>query len=133
MNIETRSAGGQGDHVQRRRGGKVVTGLVVITVGVMLLLDRTGQYDFHLSGRLWPFLLILIGAARLAEGAWDRTRGWVTALWLIYVGGWGLVNEWHLFGFDYDTSWPLLVIGVGLLIVGRSLQGPRVRPNRREH
>jgi len=134
MDTDTASASGDGRGEpsrwtpdRRPQTGRVFVGLFVIGIGVMLLLDRLGHYDFHLSARLWPFVLILLGAARLADGAWDRTRGWITALWLIYVGGWGVLNEWHVFGFDYDTSWPLLVVGVGLLIVARSLDGPRVR------
>ena len=109
MDTDTASASGDGRGEpsrwppdRRPRTGRVFVGLFVIGIGVVLLLDRLGHYDFHLSARLWPFVLILLGAARLADGAWDRTRGWISALWLIYVGGWGLLNEWHVFGFDYD-------------------------------
>lgn len=121
MDVE---AGGPG----HPRGGRVFVGLVVMAVGVMLLMDRMGRYDFHLTTRLWPFVLILLGASRLLSGPRHRSR--LTSLWLIWIGGWGLLTEFHVFGLDYDTSWPLLVVGVGLLIVGRSFEGPRVRGNR---
>ncbi len=32
--------------------------------------------------------------------------------------------EMHLFGLDYGTSWPLMVVGAGLLIVWRAYDGP---------
>jgi hypothetical protein len=82
----------------------------------------------------WPFLLIALGAIRLvspepsgSHGGRHRGR---SGAWLIVVGLWGLVNEAHLFGFDYGSSWPLLVIAVGAMMVWGTLDagcGPRVR------
>jgi len=69
-------------------------------------------------------VLIVMGAARVAESS-DRTRRRGgkrrSGVWLIVVGLWGLVNEWRVFGLTYGTSWPLLVMASGALMVWRSL------------
>ena len=99
-------------------------GLIVIVVGLSLLADRIGDSDFRFTSRVWPVILIVIGVARTLDGtcAPDRQQGRRrSGYWLIYLGGWGLINEYHFFGFNYGTSWPLLVIGAGLLMVGRAV------------
>jgi hypothetical protein len=104
--------------------GRIVLGLVVIVLGLMLLLDRTGAIALHTSWRLWPFALLAMGLARLTDsnGSIHACRGsYASGAWLLLVGAWGLVSEFRLFGFDYRTSWPLLMIAVGLMIVWRSL------------
>ena len=37
------------------------------------------------------------------------------------IGVWCAVSTWGLFGFSWATSWPLLVIGIGLLFVVEAL------------
>jgi hypothetical protein len=104
--------------------GKVVGGIIIIVVGLALLGDTAGFSDVHLSSHLWPAILIVLGVMKLADS--ERRRGgrrpsMRSGLWLIYLGCWGFVNELHLFGLDYHTSWPLLVVGAGFFIVWRGL------------
>jgi hypothetical protein len=49
-------------------------GLVLIVLGVLLLLDRTGDLDLRF-GALWPMLAGAIGVVLLAAGMDDRRRG----------------------------------------------------------
>jgi len=49
-------------------------GIVLMIVGVLLLLDRTGEIDVHFDG-LWPLLVGATGAVLLAAGLDDRRRG----------------------------------------------------------
>ncbi|MGH9373109.1 MAG: LiaF transmembrane domain-containing protein [Vicinamibacterales bacterium] len=99
-------------------------GGVVIVFGLLLLAERLEFLNFEFSGQFWPFILIAFGVARLAEspdtgaGRPRRSGGW-----LLYVGLWALATELNVAGLDYDTSWPLLVIGVGGTIVWRALHG----------
>ena len=113
--------------------GRIVLGVVAIALGLMLLLDRTGFVSMHMSLRLWPFALLALGLARLTD---PSRQGHACAcgasgLWLLFIGAWGLVSEFRLFGFDYQTSWPLLMIAAGLMIVWRSSQGSRKRAHAR--
>lgn len=48
-------------------------GVVLIVVGVLLLLDRTGEIDLGFDG-LWPMLAAATGAILLAAGLDDRRR-----------------------------------------------------------
>jgi hypothetical protein len=41
---------------------------------------------------------------------------------LTAVGVWGLISEARLFGFDYSTSWPLLIIAAGMIMVWRAFE-----------
>lgn len=109
-------------------GGRIIVGVVIIALGTALLIDRTGLADIHLDiGRYWPLILIAMGLARFVDpprraGRRSRRSGG----WLLWVGLWGLVSEFHVLGLDYATSWPLLVIGVGIGMVWRAFGEPRV-------
>jgi hypothetical protein len=119
------------------RADLISAGLLTAVVGMLLLADRLADRDVPLVAAWWPFLLIALGAIRLvspepsgSHGGRHRGR---SGAWLIVVGLWGLVNEAHLFGFDYGSSWPLLVIAVGAMMVWGTLDagcGRRVRQER---
>lgn len=110
----------------RRNDGRIVGGLIVIVVGLAMLADRTGFDGLHLSGRYWPLILIALGLVKLAGAPGpDGRRGSLRpGAWLVFVGFWGLVSEFHAFGLNYGNSWPLLVIGAGLGIVWRAFEKP---------
>jgi hypothetical protein len=103
-----------------QNGPLIVAGVIVIAIGVSLLGRR--MPDWEVSGHLWPLILILIGIVKLTSDAPSRPgrRPRPAGLWLVYLGLWGLLNEFHLFGFDYHSSWPLVVIGAGLMIMWRA-------------
>ncbi len=52
-----------------------VAGAVLVAVGVIILLDRTGEGIDLRFGGLWPILAGTIGAILLAAGLDDRRRG----------------------------------------------------------
>jgi len=101
--------------------GLLVMGLLFIVGGLLLLGRVFGPFGFLPSiGQLWPLLLIGFGLARLlapASGKRDPHSG----LWFLMIGVWCAVSTWGLFGFSWATSWPLLVIGIGLLFVVEAL------------
>ena len=112
-----------------------IWGLFLILFGAMLL---SGRFRAEDAASYWPFLLILIGIVRLvdppASGRVVRSRR--PGAWLVFIGLWGLVSEFGLFGLDYASSWPLMIVGVGLMLIWRSFEGPDEcrRPTRaKEH
>lgn len=111
---------------RQRSSGHVFVGLVIVLVGLVMLAERTGLDGIHLSGHFWPFILIALGAVKSLDPGehGGRRRSRRGGLWLMYVGGWGLVNEFHLFGLDYGSSWPLLIIGAGVGLVWRAFDHP---------
>ena len=113
------------DNNNEAHKGRVFAGVIIIAVGVMLLADRIGISGIHLSGRYWPLLLVAFGFVRLFDPPTRRNgarRSRWTGVWFIYLGFWGLVSEFHILGLDYNTSWPLLIVGAGLGIVWRAFE-----------
>jgi hypothetical protein len=121
-------------HGRPRNPGRIIGGIAVVLVGLSMLAGQIGFHDLHLSGRYWPLILIAMGAVRLAEGPGrdGRPRSWRAGVWLVFLGVWGLVNEFHAFGLDYGSSWPLLIIGAGVGMVWRAVEHPAARGPIRE-
>jgi hypothetical protein len=114
--------------------GQIVVGLIVLALGGLLLADRYFP-DEQLMRSWWPLVLIVMGVARLAVvqvEAHCRSRSRRSGVWLIMIGLWALISDSHLFGLTFATSWPLLVIGVGVLMVWRALDTGAKPPMRRE-
>ena len=106
--------------------GRIFLGLLIMLIGLAILGDKTGFDGVHLSGHYWPLILIILGVVKMlnpgeCRGRLRSRRG---GTWLLFVGCWGLVSELRLFGFDYGTSWPLLIIGAGVGIVWRACEDP---------
>ncbi|HET7618043.1 MAG TPA: hypothetical protein VFK20_05995 [Vicinamibacterales bacterium] len=109
--------------------GRIAVGIVVLAFGVMLLLERAGVLDVHSGALVAPFFLIALGLARMVDprpGCGRRHRA-LRGAPLLLIGLWMLVSELHLWGLDYGTSWPLILIGMGVLMVTRELIGERAR------
>jgi hypothetical protein len=110
----------------RRDSGPIIVGLLLTFIGLAMLADRTGISGIHLTGKLWPFVMIAFGLARLlappAAKNGQRPSRW-TGIWFIYLGLWFFVNEFHVLGLWYHTSWPLLLVGTGIGMIWRAIEG----------
>jgi hypothetical protein len=122
------------DDSPRTQNGAILVGLVFIFAGLALLTDRIGLSGMHVSGRYWPLLLIVYGCVRLLTPVHHPNRRsasrW-TAAWFIYLGLWFLVNEFHVFGLGYDTSWPLLVVWAGVRMMSCAIENAYRAPAQR--
>ena len=103
---------GAGAEVERREKQHILTGgLILITVGILIILNKTTAFGFNKS---WPVLLIVIGIGALAQRIRDL-GGWV----LVAAGVVLLVN--YNWGLDarlisaYLLPVALIVIGLGVL------------------
>ena len=97
--------------------GRLLLGLAVVALGVLFLLDSTDTLDAGQAiDDFWPLLLVAAGLLTLVERPPSLVRGWL-------LTGAGLVLL--LFTADvleenaWDYVWPALIIGVGLVIIGR--------------
>jgi hypothetical protein len=95
-------------------------GLVVLLLGVVLLLDRLGVVAARDVFRFWPVLLVASGTAVLVEAG---------SLALRTVGGtllaMGLILQANNLGYLHirgDVLWPLALIGIGVVMLGRALE-----------
>jgi hypothetical protein len=118
-------------HERVLRPGPIVAGALLLVVGAGMLLDTTGIADIRMGRLIAPLVLISIGVSSLlscnvATGEHERRRGRrkdpFGGLWLVGVGAWMLASQTHLFGLTFGTSWPLLVILTGIMIVIRGIR-----------
>ena len=92
--------------------GQLIAGIIVAGIGVLLLFQHVVGFYVRDVWHLWPLILVCIGIVRFAaQGDSERRR---SGLVLTIVGLWLLVNTLELFDLDWGTSWPLLLIGLGL-------------------
>ncbi len=106
----------------RARASRVVTGLIVLTVGLLFLGDQMGVLHAENWFDYWPVILIAIGLSHLVGGS--LIGG---AIWLA-IGGVFLMRNlgWTELGFrDLWAFWPLLISWVGGVLVFQSLTGDR--------
>lgn len=116
----------------RRTDGRFLFGVVLIVIGLATLVEQLGIVD--LDSRHWPFVLLAIGVVRLIDPprSGQVARSLRPGMGFVLLGGWGLVSELGWFGLGYRTSWPLLVVAAGLMVVWRSFEGPDECPRRQE-
>ena len=107
-------------------GGRFFFGILVIAIGVLFLLDKTGIAELDGLLEWWPSLIILYGAWRLVA---NRFRSLFWPILLIAVGAFFQLGE---LGFDIDLSdyWPVALIAVGILILAGGIRRRNRRRNR---
>ena len=110
---------------QQDRGGHrhLATGLALILLGALFLLDNLRIVDLRLAWDAWPLFIVLFGVVRSIDSQ-DRSSG----LWLVAIGLWLFVNEYELWGLSYGDSWPLLVVVVGISMVFKAMRGSQTPP-----
>ena len=113
------------DESSRSERGPILVGLVIIFSGLAMLADRTSiSGGLHLTGKFWPFVMIAFGLSRLlAPPRNGRPPSRWTGVWFIYLGLWFFLNEFRVLGFWYTTSWPLLIVGTGIGMIWRAIEG----------
>jgi len=97
--------------VDNRQASQATTGVIIIVVGLLLLVGQLdGNWHF---GRLWPVILIAMGAGRFLATTPDGRRG--NGIWLLFLGGIFLLNNFRIFTLQH--SWPLFVVMGGLMLM----------------
>ena len=112
--------------------GHLLLGAALILVGLAFLADQADLIHVTISERIWPFFPLFYGLVRLFAPGYrnGRRRPRRGAVWLLSIGIYGLISQYRLFGLDYSTSWPLLIVAAGLNMVLKSFEAPCARPLR---
>lgn len=101
--------------MDRKQRGQMTTGIMLVTIGVLFLLDesRSGLWFRH----LWPVILIVLGASKLlfADGDPARGRGRSGGAWLLFVGALFLLHNYQV--MRIQQSWPLFIVAGGISIM----------------
>lgn len=102
---------------QRRTAniGRILLGLVVISIGVLFLLDSAGVLDAgDAIGHWWPVAVVVLGLLQLAQ----RPSSLTGPLLLIVAGGVLLLFTTDAVqGNAWDYIWPLAVIAAGIMVL----------------
>lgn len=95
----------------------MIAGVVLITLGVLFLLDQSGSIDAGtLIGDWWPLVIVAIGLVQLAE----RPRSPVGPLIVTGFGAILLLTQLELISDDvWSYVWPVFLVVVGLIIIFR--------------
>ncbi len=123
----------------RNAGSALVSGLIIIAIGLVLLLGEFGLLRVEFVWHLWPVILVLVGGAKLVNGHDPSDRIW--GFFLGLVGLLLLLHEFGKFPWGLGQIWPLFIIGGGAAVLWRAVDpkeraarggcwgcGPRVSP-----
>ncbi len=103
------------------RGSGVVFGVLLLSAGIVFLLDNLGVMDADTVTHWWPLALIAIGVGELFGGSRTGAMIWMT------VGGWFLLNRLDVLDLNlFQLFWPSLWLVVGALLVWQSMNQPKV-------
>lgn len=104
---------------------QVVLGLLVIAMGLLFLLDNLGFIDMHRAFSFWPMLFVIVGTVKLCD---TRTQGGtLLGACLVGVGVLLMLDRMDIIDFSWRTIWPLVLIGLGGVLVAKAVRGKRTQ------
>lgn len=95
----------------------LIFGVIMIIVGGIFLLDRMDYLDVSELWHYWPAFIALSGAIKIlsAKHASHIVHGCVE----IFIAFWLYASIEHLWGWSFHTSWPILLIALGISTIAR--------------
>jgi predicted tellurium resistance membrane protein TerC len=113
------------EHNKRHAHSQLGVGIFLLIVGVALLLENFNILNVGPVWRFWPVIIIAIGLGRLLDA--QVAGEYQKAFWILFIGGWLLISELHVFGLHYGNSWPILLIGIGIGMLWKSFYPEHMR------
>ncbi len=108
---------------------QIVLGVIVIGLGLLFLLDNLGLINVRYTFRFWPTVLIVFGLLKLSQSR--SAKGYLLGGTLVLLGVVATLKHMGIFYLNWDLLWPLLIIGLGVAVVSKSLPGAQQRQRRR--
>src|SRR6266702_7803812 len=103
----------------RRDRGPVIGGVVFITVGLILLLEKLGYLPYGFALHFWPMIFVVIGIVKIAY-AGGRPTGVVR----IGVGVFLQLHEMGIIHVNFWDLWPVFIIIAGAAMLWQAIAGP---------
>jgi len=103
--------------------GRLILGITVIALGVIFLLDELGTIDASAILRWWPAVLLGYGILKLT-GTGVRQSLPAGGI-LSGIGLWMLLRNLGVLPYGMRDFWPILLIGIGGLMVSGGLRRAR--------
>ena len=94
-------------------------GVVLVVLGAVFLLDHLAIIHARDYWQYWPAFIALAGVITVVRAR--RPSEVVEGLFQILVAFYLYASFEHLYGLNFRNSWPILVIGVGVSMVLKSL------------
>jgi predicted membrane protein len=103
------------ERYRTRNASRLFLGLVIITLGLIALLDNLGILHIQSAWRFWPLFLIAVGLARLLRpaGCPGRWTGFIVLL----LGLWFLATNLGVMPYRVRDFWPVIIVLVGARLV----------------
>lgn len=101
--------------------GKLAMGVLFVAFGAIFLLDRFFWIDPRETFRLWPLLLIAYGLVKIifpGQGRCGRGSR-LGGFWPLLIGGVFLADMLDVMALH--ESWPLFIVGIGIVMVLRAV------------
>ena len=105
-----------------------VWGVSLIAAGVMLMLHFTGRLPWGMWTQWWPAIVIFLGFVQTLTARSARKLG--SGVTLMAIGAWLLVASNGWYGLDWQNSWPLSLVAIGLGTLVRAVTSPFMRSSR---
>lgn len=90
---------------------RVVWGVILISVGVVLLLSQLGYSGVLPDITWWPAILLVLGMAQIFAA--ERPKGIASGVSLMMMSVWFFACTHHWYGLTYRNGWPLLLVIFG--------------------
>jgi hypothetical protein len=109
----------------RTKKGQLIGGLVLLTVGILFILDRLIILEIYIS---WPLILVVVGIGLFLSNS-QSLASWI-------VGGIGVILFVVNFVIAFfpeveawsDLVWPTILVIIGILLLYRHYQTPSPPP-----
>lgn len=102
--------------------GTLVSGLVIVLVGLALLAAQMGFLSMNLVWHLWPMIFLAIGLGKLFGG---RGANWVSSIFMLVLGALLLAHEFGQSNYGFVQLWPLLIVSAGAELFWQAWNNPR--------
>ena len=99
--------------MDRTQMSQVTAGVLLIGLGLVFLGQRLELISGVDLARLWPLILIFIGAGKFF-GPREESKP-RAGVWLMFLGGLFLAHTFRI--MTLDRSWPLFIVAGGLSIL----------------
>ncbi len=110
---------------QARFGGQIIIGIFVALLGAVFTLHNLDLIDGWLYLRLWPLVIVALGAGMALQADNGGGRFWGGAVALI--GLLILFKNLDWIGFGVWDLWPVILILIGASVILHSFRGRRQR------
>jgi len=103
-------------HPPKRIPGPVVFGLLLMGIGAVALSHNLGLLQYDRVWRLWPAVFLFGGVVKLVNDGFFSVGAHVNL-----VAGLLLLGGFNRYAPEVETYWPLGLVWIGLVMLGRAL------------